>query len=157
MRLKIVNLAVILLMMFALATMGYGQGTQTGSISGTVVDTEGSPLPGCTVTLTGEKLLGERSFVTTETGKFRFPSLSPGSGYTVKVVISGFNTTVRPGLVVNVGRTVDITIDMQLQTVEEEITVTAESPVVDVETSKISVNSSVSPSFNGGSMPNIIR
>jgi hypothetical protein len=127
-------------MTFALATMGYGQGTQTGTISGTVVDTEGSPLPGCTITLTGEKLLGERSFVTTETGRFRFPSLSPGSGYTVKVVISGFNTTTRPGLVVNVGRTVDIEIEMQLQTMEEEVTVTAESPVVDVATSKISVN-----------------
>nr|MQY61126.1 hypothetical protein [bacterium] len=73
---KIFKVSLILILAFGLTSVSFAQGRQTGSISGTVVDTEGNLLPGCTVTLSGPKLLGTKSYVTSDAGKFRFPSLS---------------------------------------------------------------------------------
>jgi len=140
MRVRIIKVSMILCLALLLSTLGFSQGRQTGSISGSVLDTEGNALPGATVTLTGPKLLGTRSYVTSDAGKFRFPSLQPGRGYSVKVEMPGFKTTTQPDIYVNVGRTTEININLDVTSLEEEVTVTAVSPVVDVQTSKISVN-----------------
>jgi hypothetical protein len=137
---KVLKASLIFLLALGMTSIAFTQGTQTGSIHGTVVDTEGNALPGCTVTLSGPKLLGQRSYITSDTGGFRFPALSPGRDFEVRVEMPGFKTVVRPGLIVNVGKVTDIEIVMEVTTLEEEVTVTAESPVVDVETSKTSVN-----------------
>jgi len=137
---KTLNIFLILLLFFACTSFIFAQGRQTGSISGTVMDKEGNFLPGATVTISGPALLGQRTYVTSERGIFRFPALSPGKDYELRVEMPGFKTVIRPGLIVNVGRTSEANIEMEITTLEEEITVTAESPVVDVETSKISVN-----------------
>jgi hypothetical protein len=137
---KVFKASLIVLLALGMTSIALAQGRQTGSISGVVVDTEGNVLPGCSVTLTGPALIGQRSYLTSDTGNFRFPALSPGSGYQVRVEMPGFKTVVRPGLIVSVGRVTDIKIVMEVTTLEEEVTVTAESPVIDVETSKVSVN-----------------
>jgi hypothetical protein len=137
---KIFKASLILLFAFGMTSIVVAQGTQTGSIHGTVVDTEGNILPGCTVTLTGPKLLGQRSYITSDTGSFRFPALSPGRDFEVRVEMPGFKTVRRPGLIVSVGMVTEVEIVMEVTTLEEEVTVTAVSPVVDVETSKTSVN-----------------
>lgn len=131
---------VCVLLAAAAAAPGFGQGRQTGSISGLVADEEGSPLPGAIVTLTGPALLGEAVFLTTGTGTFRFPSVPPGQDYQVRVEIPGFQPHLRTGLIVGVGRTTDVEVGMTVSTVTEQITVTAASPIVDVESSKLSVN-----------------
>ena len=137
---KIFKASLILILAFGLTSVSFAQGRQTGSISGTIVDTEGNLLPGCTVTLSGPKLLGTKSYVTSDVGKFRFPSLSPGRGYELRVELPGFKTTIRKGLIVSVARAITITIEMDVTTLEEEVTVVAASPVVDVQTSKVSVS-----------------
>ncbi|MBN2245205.1 MAG: TonB-dependent receptor, partial [Candidatus Aminicenantes bacterium] len=139
MKKKIFWVVLILLLSLGLASNSFAQGRQTGSISGTILDEEGQPLPGATVTLNGTGIMGSLSYVTGETGAFRFPSLIPGE-CELKVEMSGFQTTIQKGLIVNVGKTTDVTISLKQAAVSEEVTVTAESPVVDVETSKISVN-----------------
>ncbi len=131
---------VIVLLALVLTSAGFAQGRQTGSISGTVVDTEGNLLPGCTVTISGPKLLGTKSYVTSDVGKFRFPALSPGRDYELRVELLGFKTTIRGGLIVSVARAITITIEMEMTTLEEEVTVVAASPVVDVQTSRVSVS-----------------
>lgn len=137
---RLIKLSLLLILCLSLVSLSLSQGRQTGSISGTVVDQEGTPLPGCTVTLSGPKMLGTKTYVTSDVGRFRFPALSPGRDYELRVEMPGFKTTIRKGLIVNVAKTTEVKIELEVTTIEEEITVVAASPVVDVETSKISVN-----------------
>ncbi len=137
---KVIKASLILLLVFGLTSASFAQGRQTGSVSGTVVDTEGNLLPGCTVTLSGPKLLGTKSYVTSDMGKFRFPSVAPGRGYELKVELPGFKTSISKGLIVSVARSTTLTVEMEITTLEEEVTVVAASPVVDIETSKVSIS-----------------
>ncbi len=137
---KLIKVVMILFLTFVLTNLSWAQGTQTGSIAGEVSDSDGSPIPGCTVSLIGTKIMGERSYITSDTGTFRFLALGPGSGYELKVEMPGFNIHSRKNLIVSVGRTTEINITLEIQTVEEEVEVIAASPVVDVQSSKISVN-----------------
>jgi hypothetical protein len=132
---KIVIVAVFLLM----GSMSYAQ-IRTGSIRGTVADTEGEFLPGATVELSGEKLMGGvHSIVTNYEGKFRFPNLMPGV-YEIAVTMEGFQTAKRTGLKVNIDGTTTVDVVLQLASLEETVTVSAESPVVDVQKSALSTN-----------------
>jgi hypothetical protein len=140
MKKKIFKVSLILLLAFGLTSTSLAQGRQTGSISGTVVDTEGNLLPGCTVILSGPKLLGTITYVTSEMGKFRFPSVAPGRGYELKAELPGFKTTIRKDLIVSVAKSTSVKIVLEITTLEEEVTVVAASPVVDIETSKVSVS-----------------
>jgi len=137
---KIFKVSLILLLAFGLTSTSLAQGRQTGSISGTVVDTEGNLLPGCTVTLSGPRLIGTKGYVTSEMGKFRFPSVAPGPSYELRVELPGFKTTIRKNLIVSVAKATIVTITLEITTIEEEVTVVAASPVVDIETSKVSVS-----------------
>jgi hypothetical protein len=136
---KITNVVLILLLSFGLASISFAQGRQTGIISGTVSDEEGNSLPGATVTLTGTGIMGTMTYVTGERGRFRFPSLIPGD-CELKVEIPGFKTTTRGNIRVQVGKTVEIDVILPVATVEEEVTVVAATPVVDIETSKVIVS-----------------
>jgi hypothetical protein len=104
----------------------------TGNIDGTVMDDTGAVLPGATVTISSEALLGgSRTSVTGNTGSFRFPSLPVGT-YSVQAELSGFET-VRVDIVeVALGRTATVPITMKVASVAETVTVVGESPVVDV-------------------------
>jgi hypothetical protein len=137
---KIFKVSLILLLAFGLTSTILAQGRQTGSMSGTVVDTEGNLLPGCTVTLSGPKLLGTKTYVTSDMGRFRFPAVPPGRDYQLKVELPGFKTTIRTNLIISVAKATVVTITMEITAIEEEVTVTAASPVVDIETSKVSVS-----------------
>jgi len=74
---KLIKFSLLLFLGLSLVSFLGAQGKLTGSINGKVVDTEGNPLPGVTVTVEGPALQGKMSFVTTETGSFRFPALPP--------------------------------------------------------------------------------
>src|SRR4029453_6703971 len=74
---------------------------QTGSIAGSVSDTSGALLPGVSVTLTGERLIGGPQVqVTDATGSYRFDRLSPGS-YAMKFELQGFRTLDRTEILVS--------------------------------------------------------
>lgn len=100
----------------------------TGNITGTVQDEQGGVLPGVTITLQGTDRT--TSAVTDEAGRFRFLNLPPGS-YKVTTALQGFTTIVREAIEVRVGQNVDLPISVRVATVEETITVTGESPLVD--------------------------
>ena len=110
----------------------------TGSVKGTISDTEGNVLPGVTVTISSPAMMGTKTYVTTETGTFRFPALPPGT-YSMMAEMPGFKTVTRGDIIIRVGMVVTIDLNMEMTTLEEEITVTAASPVIDVEQSKIAV------------------
>lgn len=122
---------ILLAAMLALAatTSALAQQLGAGSVSGTVTDEQGAVLPGVTVTLTGS----DRTQTTTTdaAGKFRFLNLAPGT-YRFTLTLSGFATAIREQIEVRVGANVEVPpIAMKVAAVEETVTVTGESPIVD--------------------------
>lgn len=105
--------------------------SRTGNIYGTIIDDGGGPLPGVTVTITGA-LTAPMTQVSNIEGKFRFLSLSPAKDYSLKAELQGFKTTTQENIIVTVGANVTLTIVMQMGQLQEEVTVTAQNPVVDV-------------------------
>jgi len=105
--------------------------SQTGEIFGKATDASGAVLPGVTVTLTGPVLLQPLTAVTSDTGTYQFPRLEIGN-YTVKFELTGFKTVVNEGIRVTVGFNAQVNAVMGISTVQETITVTGETPIVDV-------------------------
>ena len=105
---------------------------QTGSITGTVTDASGAVLPGVSITLTGDRLIGgPQTHVTDSSGTYRFDRLVPGS-YHVKFELQGFRTVDRPDVRISAAFVATINGKMEVGSVSETITVTGESPTVDV-------------------------
>jgi hypothetical protein len=118
----------ILAVALLIAAPAAGQ-TGAGTVSGRIVDSTSLPLPGVTVTLEGVDAV--RSFVTQEDGRFRFLELGPGA-YRLASAIQGFATSVRDNLIVDAGKNLDVTVTMQISTIQETLTVSAASPMVDL-------------------------
>jgi hypothetical protein len=109
----------------------------TGSISGRVVDDSGGALPGVTVEAKSTALQGVRTTVTDREGLYRLALLPPGS-YSLSFQLSGF-APARHDLIVSLGK--DATSDVKLRAaVTQEITVTAEAPVLDTSSSGLGTN-----------------
>ncbi len=120
----------VLAILLASAGMAFGQ-QMNSRIVGTVVDTDGNPLPGVTVEATSPKMVGRSSAVTDLTGTFRLLSLAPGI-YKLVFSLQGFQTLVREGIVVGLEQTISIREALKVGTVEEQITVIGQSPLIDV-------------------------
>ena len=132
------KMLLMMLLSLVTATTGLAQ-LQTGSISGTIYDNEGNPLPGVTITIVSESMMGTKSYVTTALGSFRFPAIPHGT-YRITAELSGFRTVSRGEIQVSVGKAINVDISMEMSSLEEEVTVTAAPPVVDVQQSKIAVS-----------------
>ena len=105
----------------------------TGTIAGTARDTSGGVLPGVTVEASSPALIeGVRTAVTDGTGNYTIVSLNVGT-YSVTFTLGGFATVVREGVELSAGFTANVTAQMQVGGVEETITVTGASPVVDIQ------------------------
>ena len=103
---------------------------QRGSIYGTVHDATGAVLPGVMVQLTSE-IGAPREGISESRGVYRFPDLDPGP-YTLRAALPGFAPLVRRDILVGVGTSVEIGIEMVLEAVSEEVVVEAATPVLDV-------------------------
>lgn len=111
----------------------------TGSINGMVSDHTGAVLPGVTVNATSPVLMGVQAAVTNEQGAYRFPSLPPGT-YRLAYELTGFSHVVREDIVVNIGFTATVNVQLQLAALQETVTVTGASPVIDVTNSNQQTN-----------------
>ncbi|MGH9336538.1 MAG: carboxypeptidase regulatory-like domain-containing protein, partial [Vicinamibacteria bacterium] len=127
-----------LLTVLFLSTSVFAQRT-TGGITGRVEDGTGAVLPGVTVDLTGEYVMGAQSSITNENGVYRFLNLSPGT-YNLAFTITGFAPFNRNGLVVSLGMVTEENVTLQLSSVSESVTVTGASPVVDTISSDVGTN-----------------
>ncbi len=137
MRRSLAFLGALALCTFAAAT-SFAQRT-TGSIVGTVTDETSAALPGVTVTLKGETIVGTQTDVTNEKGFYRFPALPPGT-YELTYSLTGFATVNRPGIKVSVGGTNEENVGLKVSGKTEEVTVTGESEVVDTTSNQVSTN-----------------
>ena len=106
------------------------------SVTGTLRDPSGAVLPGVTVEAASAALIEKtRSALTDGTGQYRIIDLPPGT-YTLTFTLQGFATVKREGVVLSGTQTATIPIEMRVGAIEESVTVTGESPVVDVQSAK---------------------
>jgi hypothetical protein len=109
---------------------------QRASIVGLVTDTSGAVLPGVTVEAASPVLIEKvRSAVTDGSGRYTIIDLLPGT-YTVSFELSGFNRTQREGIILQGAFTAQVNMQMTVGSLEETITVTGASPVVDVQSTQ---------------------
>jgi len=122
-------------------TMGlpaYGQ--TTGRLRGTVVGLDGLAMPGVTVTIRSEVLMGgSRTAVTGGTGAYSFTALPPGI-YSAEAELEGFEPSSHEGRRVAINATATVSFVLQPAEFSEEMTVTGEAPLVDVSSSSVTTN-----------------
>ena len=128
--------ALVILFAFLLVAPLVAQ-QRTGRIIGTVVDSDGNPIPGVNVTLLATAGAPMQA-VTTAEGSFRFLALPPSTGYALKAELEGFKTKTETNVIIVVGQTTEIRLEMEMGALEEEVTVVAVSPVVDTKKTAIS-------------------
>lgn len=102
-----------------------------GIMAGNVVDIEGIPLPGVSITVTGEAVLGEKTAITNERGFFRIPLLPVARNYVAVFSLPGFKKITWKDITIELGKTHALEVVMEATTIEEEITVIAHTPLID--------------------------
>jgi hypothetical protein len=122
----------VVLAVFVMSSLAHAQ----ASITGVVKDTSGAVLPGVTVEASSPALIEKtRSVVTDGTGQYRIVDLRPGE-YTVTFTLSGFNTFRRDGIALEGSFVATVNADLRVGALTETITVSGESPIVDVQSSQ---------------------
>jgi len=125
----LVTLAVLLA---SPASAQIDQGRLTGSIS----DAQGAALPGVTVTAKSPALIGVRTVVSEGDGKYNLASL-PSGEYELTFELAGFTTFKRGNLKLLLGQILTVDAQLQVAALQESVTVTAQSPVVDMQNTKV--------------------
>jgi len=106
------------------------------TIAGQVTDNTGGVLPGVTVEATSPVLIeGARVVVTDGQGRYSIVDLRPGT-YRVMFTLAGFTTAVREGIVLTAGFTAPVDVQLSVGAIEESVTVSGASPVVDVQSAQ---------------------
>jgi hypothetical protein len=106
------------------------------AITGVVKDTSGGILPGVTVEVTSPALIERvRSAVTDATGQYRIVDLRPGT-YAVTFALTGFGAIKREGIELSGTFVATVNADLKVGALQETVTVTGETPIVDVQSAK---------------------
>ena len=139
---RVISAALAALALLAFSAPAFAQGggaSSTGTIQGRVTDAQGAVLPGVTVTATSPSALGAQTTVTSETGNYRFPAIPPGE-YELTFELAGFNTLKRSGIQIALGFTATINVELALATLQETVTVSGASPVIDTTATRVVQN-----------------
>ncbi|HET9831538.1 MAG TPA: TonB-dependent receptor, partial [Vicinamibacterales bacterium] len=130
---RAVRFSIVLLLVLALVpAFALAQG-QSGSIAGVVKDATGAVLPGVTVEASSPALIEKtRSVVTDGSGAYKIIDLRPGT-YTVTFTLTGFGSVKREGIELTAAFTANVNADLKVGAVEETITVSGASPIVDTQ------------------------
>ncbi|MCA1563114.1 MAG: carboxypeptidase regulatory-like domain-containing protein [Acidobacteria bacterium] len=110
-----------------------------GRINGVVTDNSQAVLPGVTVTATSPALIQPQIATTGAEGAYRFPAL-PAGVYTLTFDLNGFQKVVRENIRVVINTTLTLDAQLSVATLQETVTVTGESPIVDTSTTGIGTN-----------------
>jgi Carboxypeptidase regulatory-like domain len=136
-RWRVVGASLLLLIFHSAGALA--QSVSSGTIHGVIKDESGAVLPGVTATLTSPQLqVRELVQVSDAEGQYRFVDLPAGT-YTLKFELNGFSTLIRDDLRLTVGFVARIDESMKVGTMEESITVSGQSPVVDITSTTASV------------------
>ena len=113
--------------------------TGDGSLRGYVKDESGAVMPGVTVTATSPELIAPVSSISDAAGLYRLNNLPPGT-FVLTAELQGFSSVRREGILVRAGTTFTIDIELKLSTVQETITVTGDSPMIESSKPTTSIN-----------------
>ena len=127
---------VIVMVCSALCILTSRAQVTTGTISGTVSDSSGAVLPGVKITILNEGTGAARNVVTDSAGRYSAPSLGLGS-YRLTAGLEGFQTEVRSGIVLTVGREATVNLQLTVGAVTQTMEVTAEAPLVEATESTV--------------------
>jgi hypothetical protein len=105
-------------------------------LAGTVTDSDGAPLPGVTITATNTSTNRSRTTVSSANGTYAVNGLRPGL-YDISFLLEGFQTVEREAVTLRVGQETRVNAELQVGTVEEEITVTSTAPVIETTSKEI--------------------
>jgi hypothetical protein len=120
------------------ALPAFAQGA-VAEVNGNAVDESGAVLPGVTITLTEETTGLVRSVVSNDTGRYAVLALQPGR-YTMRAELAGFQTQQLGGITVNVGQAVTINFTLPVGTLQDQIIVTGEAPLIEVTSTELGKN-----------------
>lgn len=135
--------ALLAALVIAIAPMAaWGQATNTGTITGSVVDNTNAIVPDATVTITQTATGSTRTTTTNNEGRFAFANVDPGT-YDIKVTKQGFASTVVTNQVVQVGLQLTENVKLQVGTVSTTVTVT-ETPGAELQTLNATVGTTLS-------------
>jgi len=125
---RTLRVLVVVLIGLGIAGTSFAQ----SAIAGLVKDPTGAVLPGVSVEVASPSLIeGTRSAITDGTGQYRIVDLRPGE-YTVTFTLTGFKQVRREGIILPVSFTSTVNAEMAVGAIEEAVTVTGASPLVDV-------------------------
>ena len=131
--------AIVCLIFFASVGAALAQSVSSGTINGTIRDESGGVLPGVTATLTSPALqVREIVQVTDAEGAYRFVDLPAGT-YHLKFELTGFSTLIREDLRLTIGFTARVDENMKVGAMSESVTVSGQSPIVDITSTSASV------------------
>src|SRR5688572_2103712 len=130
-RSKMLAIMALLAIMAGISIKGYAQGA-SGTISGKIMDSSGAAISGASVQISSQATGEAREVVADAEGNFTLPLL-PSGAYTVKVIVEGFKNVVMEGIVVNITQTTKVKVVLEPATVDEVVTVVAQSPLVQSE------------------------
>src|SRR6266567_3264723 len=128
------QLAVVLLLLYF---SGTGRGQVTASVSGRVEDASGGAVPGATVTVASSETGAARTVTTDPSGTYRVLSLPVGR-YEVRAEAAGFKAVLQTGISLVVGEEAVVNLKLEVGTVQEQVTVTGEAPLVNTTTASLS-------------------
>jgi hypothetical protein len=113
--------------------LAYGESAgqiATATLAGVVQDETGATVPGVTVTARSTATGALRTTSTDAAGRYRIAALEPGE-YEVRAELGGFRPVVRTGVILTVGGTTEADITLSLGAIAEEVTVVAETPLIE--------------------------
>jgi hypothetical protein len=131
---------VVVALGFLLGTSGWASAQQgTADIAGRVADEQGAALPGVAITVTNEASGVFREVTSGPEGTFRVSQIVPGR-YRVTGRLTGFRPVEQSGHIVQVGTTLTVNLTMAVGAIEETVTVTGESPLIDTTAIRVGGN-----------------
>lgn len=131
------GLAIVVLLLVAAAGLATAQETTTGSVQGRIVDPQGLPVPGATVTVTSAQ--GTKTFTTDAQGRYFAPFLTPGM-YTIRAELQGFKPIEQRNVDVRLGQRIEVNLTMTVGGLTETVEVAATAPTVDTTSTTIGAN-----------------
>ena len=129
--------ALLLVIVSAIPAFAQTTSATTATVIGTIADSSGGTLPGVTVNLSGSSMMGIQSTVSSEEGSYRFVAIPPGE-YMLTFELPGFSTVTRNAVRLTGNFTANINVTMGVAALEENVTVSGASPVVDTQSTAIS-------------------
>jgi len=132
---RVWKLAVLFAVAVTMATPALAQVDQ-GRLTGTVKDAQGGVLPGVSVTAKSPALIGTRTVVSESSGTYSIASL-PSGQYELVFELAGFQSFTRANIVLGLGQILTIDAQLQVASLQESVTVTGASPVVDMQNTKV--------------------